>query len=122
MINKDMIVDDTGWIDLVLLNKAKEGTLCGTPQYRKIGNEVYLRGSIAFTMPSGGSIELANIPKEIQPKNNIYYLAPLRGERIARFIIYSGKLHCEWIINIKDGSKYSGEMIWTDINKIYRVD
>ena len=56
---------DTGWQDLTLLNgvTARDNTNIYKPQYRKIGNLVYIKGQItipahnsdlvAFVLPSG---------------------------------------------------------------------
>ena len=65
-------IEDTGWINLTLLNGVQPFSIAQIPQYRRIGKKVILRGSV----------------KNITAKNTIIALLPpgLRPSQFFSFI------------------------------------
>lgn len=114
-------VDDTGWIDIPLNSGVVEGLYCGKPQYRKVGNQVFLRGSCSFTK-GASAITLAVLPEGIRPPAIVYKMAAVGGTRIMRLLVNNnGNLSVDWIYNI-GGSAVQEEIHWCDLNLNYWVD
>ncbi len=113
------------WTSLTLENGATPATL-GTrpvPSYRKIGARVYVEGSVSLAIPESGSIRIATLPEDCKPKQNTYKLVPCSSYRVARiFVNSSGQLCVEWIFNLTDGSRYSGNISWIQMDISYFVD
>ncbi len=113
---------DTGWKNLTLATGVKEGTLCGTPQYRKIGNHVFIRGSISFTL-SDSTFIFATLPETYRPKNIIYRMCSTGGNRIARLGVRAdGSMFIDWIFNLNGTTKFTGSITWLDINIDFFID
>lgn len=73
--------DDSGWINMSLINGwASHGTQWQQPSYRKIGNQIFIRGLI-----SGGNNDsiCANLPSAYRP-SKITYFNSASGEGVAR--------------------------------------
>lgn len=113
------------WTPLDLESGVTAATL-GTrpvPSCRKIGAHVYVEGSVSLAIPESGSIRIATLPEEYKPKQNSYKLVPCSSYRVARiFVNSSGQLCVEWVYNLTDGSRYSGEISWIQIDISYFVD
>ena len=117
-------ITDTGWTDITLESGVTEGSYSGKPQYRKIGNHVYIRGSVAFTATSA-SKTLFTLPAGCTPPGVVYKMAATGGTRIARILANSnGTFYCDWIYTLNgSGSQISsGAIGWLDINMDYWVD
>lgn len=71
-------VKDSGWINATLTSnfKAYGGSSTNTPQYRKIGKIIYIRGIIAPTaeIASGASKTIFTLPNGYRPTKPIYCL------------------------------------------------
>lgn len=90
--------------------------------YSKIGNIVYLAGGIGITDYDGEIVTVSTLPSGYRPATSHYYLCPLNGTRIARvFIKNDGSVNVEWILNIADGSDYTGAVSWIDISTWFSV-
>ena len=66
-------INDTGWIQLTLINGwGSHGTQWQQPSYRKVNNEVFVRGLI-----SGGIANsvCANLPSGYRPRKTTYFIA-----------------------------------------------
>lgn len=116
-------VTDTGWQVLTLSDGV---TVAGTgfavtPQYRKIGNHVFIKGHVKCSVPSGGTL-IAVLPEAYRlPHGTHYDIGECGGTRISR--IYAdaeGNLKCEWIQNIAGGA-FTNET-WIQIDMDYLVD
>lgn len=101
--------EDTGWQDLTLLNgvTARNQDATYKPQYRKIGNIVYLKGQI--TIPShSGNLRMAEIPLGYRPS----YEAKMPSLNVGGWIdIYGGII-----------LQASGDMQYQSINTSWVVD
>ena len=118
-------VEDTGWLPLTLEDgiTVHDGSFAVTPQYRKIGNHVYIKGHIYTSVPSGGSKLIATMPDGFRPPIGTHYdLGECGGQRVAR--IYSnsgGNLAVEWVANIGSSGQYTG-VGWIQIDMDYLTD
>ena len=116
-------VTDTGWQVLTLSNgvTAADTGFAVTPQYRKIGNHVFIKGHVKCSVPSGGTL-IAVLPEAYRlPHGTHYDIGECGGTRISR--IYAdaeGNLKCEWIQNIAGGA-FTNET-WIQIDMDYLVD
>ena len=121
-VNKD-------WTALKLKNSLEnKGFEAKQLEYRRIGNHVYIRGSVNFpsgTAWSGSSVPVADLPTLIKPtQGNIYRLNACSGSRVARVIATAtGGLSIEWIKKLSDGSNDTTTTgMWIDMNVDYWVD
>lgn len=118
-------VEDTGWLPLTLEDgiTVHDASFAVTPQYRKIGNHVYIKGHIYTSVPSGGSKLIATMPDGFRPPIGTHYdLGECGGQRVAR--IYSnsgGNLAVEWVANIGSSGQYTG-VGWIQIDMDYLTD
>lgn len=93
-------INDTGWIQLTLINGwGSHGTQWQQPSYRKVNNEVFVRGLI-----SGGIANsvCANLPSGYRPRKTTYFIAASDSGNLASgTIAASGNLtvenYTEWI-------------------------
>ena len=67
---------DTGWVDLTLTNNVEEYTTGGhnKPQYRRIGNVVYVKGTVTTkaSFSANQRIAISTIPLELAPQFPTY--------------------------------------------------
>lgn len=115
-------VEDTGWIDITLNSGTTTGIYGGKPQYRKIGNHVFIRGGIAFTK-TASSHTFAYLPAEICPPENVYRMEATGGTRVARVgVSTAGSFFVDWIYLLNGTSAYSGEVSWLIVDVDYFLD
>lgn len=116
---------DTGWKTLQILSQYTTGFTPGTPapQYRKIGNVVYLRGNIIVDMDNIDVIEgiFAGLPAGFEPAKTTYRLVAGEGDRQARLHIdTSGN------ININYFKTYAGSTVtgshWLQLDCSFLTD
>ena len=117
---------DSGWMPLTLENgiTAHDASFAVTPQYRKIGNHVYIKGHIYTSIPSGGSKLIATIPEGFRPVSGTHYdICECGGQRLGRFYASStGNLAVEWVIAVASTSgQYTG-VGWIQIDMDYLTD
>lgn len=121
--NGTQIDSDTGWIDLPLAADvtAHDASFAAAPQYRKIGNHVYIRGHVYTAVPSGGRA-IATLPEGFRPPSGTHYdIGECGGQRISRlYTDTNGNLRCEWVVNIS-GAAYTSAL-WIQIDMDYLVD
>ena len=116
-------VTDTGWQVLTLSDgvTAADTSFAVTPQYRKIGNHVFIKGHAKCSVPSGGTL-IGVLPEGYRlPHGTHYDIGECGGTRVSR--IYAdagGNLKCEWIQNIAGGA-FTNET-WIQIEMDYLVD
>ena len=74
MYDNPGVVDDTGWEDCTFLNG-----VTGTAQVRRIGKQVWFRGSTSNNV-SKSSVVILNVPAGFRPPNGIAGAVTFRGE------------------------------------------
>ena len=115
-------IEDSGWKNLTLNSTCTTGGFSGTPQYRKIGNHVYIRGSVSVTA-SSSTLLLANIPEGFRPSSFFYKTNMAGGNCVWRQTIgETGNINCEWIIDMVAGSKKTSGTIWLELNIDFLID
>ena len=107
--SKGSSVDDTGWVDLTLQNgvTARDNTPAYKPQFRRIGNIVYLKGQVDIPSHTGDLL-IATIPSGYLPS----YEAKMPSLDVGNWIDTSGNitvqqsgslsyqaLNTSWLIN-----------------------
>ena len=93
------------------------------PSYRRIGNEIIIEGGVACTLPSSGTVTIGYLPEGYRPLANVYTLQACSNTRVARvYINTSGMMGIEWVVNLYDGTRYSGEIHWVQIDMRFFVD
>ena len=117
------------WKALTLKNNFEnKGFEANQLEYRKIGNHVYIRGSVKFPDDAtwtGSAIQVADLPTIIAPKKgNHYSMNACGGARIARVIATAtGGLSIEWIRKLTDGANDTTTTgLWVSMNVDYWVD
>lgn len=117
------------WKALTLKNNFEnKGFEANQLEYRKIGNHVYIRGSVKFpdnATWTGSAIQVADLPTIIAPqKGNHYSMNACDGARIARVIATAtGGLSIEWIRRLTDGANDTTTTgLWVSMNVDYWVD
>lgn len=113
------------WHQATLASNVEESTngLGGAKgvQYKKIGNHVFVRGSVILTPNENSSVHIATLP--YAPKFSNYNIASCTGSRIGRvFINTSGQLRVDWVLNVADGSKVTSELSWLDVRIDFWID
>ena len=99
---------DAEWIYPTLTNGTTPGGAgSGTLRYKKLGNHVFIMGSVTIT-PSTSSVTIFTLPEGYRPISNVYKLAAMGGKRIARLYANpSGLFVLEWTVDISDGASYT---------------
>lgn len=116
------------WIDIDPTSIASvftilEDDLYYPPQYRKIGNHVYIRGRLATTADyDGESITVFKIPSKYRPSATNFRTARVVGPRFGSVYVGSlGNLTLEWIWSLETG-RVTGALKWVDISIDYFID
>lgn len=96
-------------------------------EYKKIGNHVYIRGSVQFpadTAWSGSALTVAFLPAAIKPtRGNHYVIAACGGARIARILVTQTDLKLEWMRLLSTGANdTSATGIWCSMTMDYWLD
>lgn len=119
---QDKIVD-TGWKNITLSEGIVTYGPTTIPQYRKIGNVVYIRGAVKNILTANTIVGV--LPEEARPTGaNHNYLMPTtnnNGANFARIVITAaGQIKIESISSNLTASY--GESRWFPINTSYIVD
>lgn len=114
---------DSGWTEMTLEDgvSVHTGSFAITPQYRRIGNHVYIKGHINTSVPSNGRL-ITTLPEGFRPVGGTHYdIGECAGQRISRiYADTNGNLKCEWVYTI-GGSAYTSAL-WIQIDMDYLVD
>ncbi len=86
--NKLIKTEDTGWLDIPLATGVSSTSHVGKPQMRKVGNVVYLRGSITG-IPTFDTL-IGILPAEFRPTALSYGAGRAQGARIATYAVFPG--------------------------------
>lgn len=118
----DKMTYHTDWAKLPLKSGVGAATLGrGTPQYKKIGNQVFIRGT-ANVKPSENGIVIATVPSGFEPNAQEYFRQYAEGTRVAQLLVKpSGEIKLDWVANISDGKKYT-ESLDIQLNMSYFID
>lgn len=126
----ESMVEDTGWQTITLNSKfhaygnASEQPT-NTPQYRKVGKTVYIRGAIApyeNQTSDGSGVVFANLPSDCRPSKNVFILCQGTGTKIWMLTIYTdGDL---MISRYRDGASWNTIYAdhWFPFNATFLVD
>lgn len=115
-------IEDTSWINVSKASGITDGSIGGVPQYRKIGNELFLRGSYAGNK-STSSLLLGTLPNGYRPKVQEYRLVPISGSNVARvYVTTAGNIYLEWILSLTTSSVVTGNFTWVQIDMNFIVD
>ncbi len=114
---------DSGWQNITLPSGITANTtLGGTPQCRKIGNHVFVRGGYAGTKGSSG-LKLGTLPSEWKPTAQLYWLCAGPGARVYRvFINTSAEIWLEWIYPFGSSTAWTGAFAWLDFEADFFID
>lgn len=115
------LVEEGEWITATLNSgvKATDTGLGGFKgiRYRKIGNHVYVIGSVSTTWDGTNQRVLTTLPAGYRPKFNHYVFCPLTSSNIARIYMASdGKVILEWVKSIANGNNITTELSWVSVN------
>lgn len=118
----DKMTYHTDWAKLPLKSGVGAATLGRkTPQYKKIGNQVFIRGT-ANVKPSENGIVIATVPSGFEPNAQEYFRQYAEGTRVAQLLVKpSGEIKLDWVANISDGKKYT-ESLNIQLNMSYFID
>ena len=117
------LAEDSGWIPLRLNDGVSAGSYGGrsVPSYRKIGNRVFMEGSVVVT-PGSSSVTIATLPAGYRPRVVIHKLTEVAGKRIGRIMVGAGgTVNVEWVLNVTDGSSVM-EGAWVAVKMDFFID
>lgn len=118
------IMDDasTEWHDLPLASGATPGPY-RKPQYRIIGNHVFVSGDVAITINGTTLALIAQLPEGYGPPGNVYKGAMATGFQLGRLLIGSARnLYVEWVYSLQTGNRFDGQLSWICIDMDWYVD
>ena len=114
----------TEWADIPLASGISVGSQGGTPQYRKQGKHVFIRGGYAGTKASG-ELVLGTLPEGFRPTHaQVYDFNSMAGTRVARtFIRTNGQIVFEWAWTLQaNPSAWTGSFTWLDVEMDFWID
>ena len=118
------IMDDasTEWHDLPLASGATPGPY-RKPQYRIIGNHVFVSGDVAITINGTTLALIAQLPEGYGPPGNVYKGAMATGFQLGRLLIGPARnLYVEWVYSLQTGNRFDGQLSWICIDMDWYVD
>lgn len=118
------IMDDasTEWHDLPLASGATPGPY-RKPQYRIIGNHVFVSGDVAIKIDGTNLALIAQLPEGYGPPGNVYKGAMATGFQLGRLLIGSARnLYVEWVYSLQTGNRFDGQLSWICIDMDWYVD
>lgn len=93
------------------------------PQYRKIGNHVFVSGDVAITIDGTNLALIAQLPEGYGPPGNVYKGAMATGFQLGRLLIGSARnLYVEWVYSLQTGNRFDGQLSWICIDMDWYVD
>lgn len=86
----------------------------GRMRYMKMGNHVYVAGSVNIT--PGSNVALFTLPEGYRPASGTAtVIRPCSGTRVARIAVYAnGTFYLEWVKNLTDGSNHTSSSLWVE--------
>lgn len=113
------------WTPLTLNNGFSQGNYEREElAWKKIGNHVYISGSVVLDDAFTGKMTVATLPSKCAPTRSNYRIVAGSGARIARiFVSPSGALELEWIRKLSDGSNDTTTTgLWVSMTMDYWID
>jgi hypothetical protein len=98
---QNLIPVDSGWQNISRASGYNAGSL-GTPQYKKVGNQVFIRGSWSTSNDIGSSsVVLGTLPSGYRPPYDTRWIVPENGTGyIGRVgITTNGEIKLDWFGN-----------------------
>jgi hypothetical protein len=120
---KEKVVSEGAWKSITLNSGITEATSGGNRPlaYRKVGNHVYITGSISFTA-SSSAITVFTIPSGYRPKQGVVLWA-VASSNFARIQMYSnGQFKVDAVYDQAGNKLTSGTVSWCSIQMDYFVD
>lgn len=111
---QDKIVD-SGWIDLVLTNGAVAYSTAQKPQYRKIGNVVYIRGVFKGVVSTPTTI--SQLPEGYRPAMKVIFPQMATGTRVDRM-----EYNTDGTIVYSTATTPTEEATWHSLHSFFLVD
>lgn len=119
---------DTGWVDLTLEGSWTVWSFDGvaqTPQCRRIGNHVYVRGAVACESIStslGVHKTFAYLPAGFRPQRNVFRETTGSGLTVSRIETDStGELYTRAVFDLADGT-IKDTCVWMSIDMDFLID
>lgn len=112
-VNGDFFVTGPEWKDLGYGSGYESPGFGFAPQYRRIGNQIFLRGTSKISsgnLPSGVINPFGNLPEGYRPQQVIYFTAKSDS---ASYIV--GQINTSGVISIQGGSD---SKTWTSLDNI----
>ena len=106
---------DVAWNYLDLILSTTPGNYgAGRMRYKKVGNHVFIAGSVNVT--PGSNVILFQLPQGYRPNaGTATVIRPCSGSRVARVTVApDGNFYIEWVKNLSDGSSYASTSIWVE--------
>lgn len=113
---------DSGWNDIPLSPGITAYEEASTPQYRKIGSIVYIRGAVIGV--TAKNTVIGNLPTGFKPSRSSHYVqntnvTPDGGASISRLVVSTnGEIKVQ---GISEGASYGADK-WFPINTSFLVD
>lgn len=99
------------WMSIPLASGISQGTYGGRPQYRKMGDIVYICGGVTGITSAGTRV--GTLPTGYRPSSNRYFFGPSQGSAVTRWYITSaGDIYLEWCRMVADGSEVYSRTWW----------
>lgn len=111
---QDKIVD-SGWLDLPLSNGAVAYSTAQKPQYRKIGNVVYIRG--VFKGVTSTPVVIGQLPVGYRPACKVIVPQMATGNRVDRM-----EYNTDGTINYATTTIATEEATWHSLHSFFLVD
>ena len=120
---QNLIPADSGWQNIPRTSGYNAGSL-GTPQYKKVGNQVFIRGSWSTSNSIGSSsVILGTLPSGYRPPHDVRWVVPENGAGyIGRVgITTDGDIKLDWFGNTF-GSRDTGSFTNIVTNFSFWID
>lgn len=108
-------VEDSGWLTLPLLNGAVAYSEAQKPQYRKIGNVVYMRG--VFKGVTTTPVTIAQLPEGYRPAMKVIIPQLATGMRIDRM-----EYNTDGTVAYTGATTTAEEATWHSLHTFFLVD
>ena len=112
-VNGDFFVNGDSWHDMGYAEGYESPGFGFAPQYRKIGNQVFLRGTSKISsgsLPSGVIYPFNSLPAGYRPKSIVYFVAKSNG---TNYVV--GQINTSGVISTQGGSS---DKTWISLDNI----
>lgn len=116
-------LNDTGWQNLTLNDGIEPHGKGGSepPQYKKIGNHVYVRGAVEGAWNGSNKLSFFTLPAGCRPANSLYRVIAVQGHMYARLqLTSSGDFGVEEVLDLSTGKSYTSTR-WFDVEMDFEL-